>query len=129
MRRSRIVVAAALAAGLIMLTGCGGYMEYMARSAKPNINAHTQTQYVSNNYQVLGTVRAVGEGTTVLGVYVAGKDGAGLLWDAAQLRYQGNFTGIKDVMAWSEYQGVLPPLFCQIKTTYVGTVVREGGGQ
>jgi len=129
MRKSKVVLAVALAAGLLMLTGCGGYMEYMARSAKPNINACTETQYVSNNYQVLGTVRAVGEGRTVLGVYVAGKDGSGLLWDAAQLRYQGNFTGIKDVMAWSEYQGVLPPIFCQIKTTYVGTVVREKAAQ
>ena len=78
---------------------------------------------------MLGTVRAEGEGICVLGVYMAGKDGTGLLWDVAQLRFQNNFTGIKDVMAWSEYQGVLPPIFCQIKTTYVGTVVRETRGQ
>lgn len=125
MRLLRVVLCIGAIGCLLVLAGCDSYLEYATRSAKPNINANTVAQYTSMNYEVLGTVRAVAEGTCVLGVYASGKDGEGLLWEQAQMTYQGNFTGIKDIMAWTEYQAVLPPLVCNFKTHYSGTVVRE----
>ncbi|MFP4056953.1 MAG: hypothetical protein ACLF0G_08795 [Candidatus Brocadiia bacterium] len=114
----------------LLLSGCGmGYMEYMQRTCSPNINSCTSTRYHSqNNYQVLGTVEAQGEATCILGLVVQGKMGQGMLWDQAQSRYAGGFTGIKDICAVNEFQGILPPIYAQIRTTYVGTVVREAAG-
>jgi len=34
-------------------------------------------------------------------------------------------TGIKDINVSYEYQSVLPPIFSEMKTTYVGTAVHE----
>lgn len=109
----------------VALAGCGGYPEYLGWGAKPNVNGITQTQYQSSNYEVIGPVRATGEGICILGLYAGGKDGQGLLWEQAQLMTQGNFTGIKDVAAWTEYESILAPVVCKYKTTYIGTVVRE----
>jgi len=124
MRRPGLTVGFVAVAALVLAAGCAG-PEFYQRSHKPNLNAATQTQYMSSNYEVLGLVRVVGEGICILGVYAGGRDGEGLLWEQAQMLHAGNFTGIKDIAAWSEWQAILPPLMSQIKTTYIGTVVRE----
>lgn len=128
MRTLRVALGVAAAVALLGLSGCAGYPEYLGWGAKPNIQSHTQTEYQSTNYEVVGVVRATGEGTCILGVYAGGKDGQGLLWEQATIMTQGNFTGIKDIAAWTEYESILAPLVCKFKTTYIGTVVRERRG-
>jgi len=116
-----------LAVGLlVLLTGCSGYMEYLQRSCNPNVNSCTSTRYhAQNNYQVLGVVEAEGEATCILGLVVEGEQGQGLLWRRARERFADRFTGIKDICAVNEFQGILPPIYARIKTTYIGTAVRE----
>jgi hypothetical protein len=113
---------------LVVLAGCGGYPEYLQWGAKPNLHATTNTEYQSTNYETVGVVRATGEGSCILGLYASGKDGQGLLWEQAQMMTQGNFTGVKDIAAYTEYKAILPPIVCEYKTTYIGTVVRERRG-
>ncbi len=125
---ARKILVLGLVAGLmVMMTGCMGYLEYLDRTMKPNLNSFTATEYrAQNNYEVLGTVTGNVEAIEVLGVYVGGTDGQAVLWEEATKRYSGQkFTGIKDICASKQFIGVLPPVFSQIKTTYYGTVVRE----
>jgi len=124
----RVVLCVLAIGAMVALTGCGGYPEYLAWGAKPNIHATTTANYQTSNYEIVGVVRATGEGTCILGLYAAGKDGQGLLWEQAQMTTQGNFTGIKDIAAYTEYKAILPPLVCDYKTTYIGTVIRERRG-
>ena len=127
MRKSRLVVSCLLLFSLAFLTGCAGYMEYLDRSYKANLNSFTRTDYTAGPYQVLGPVRAHVESLCVLTVYVEGKDGQGALWREAQEKYPGQVTGIKDVCVETEWSGVLPPVFSRIRTTYYGIAVRETG--
>ncbi|MBM4032877.1 MAG: hypothetical protein FJ291_13965, partial [Planctomycetes bacterium] len=92
MRRPGLTVGFVAVAALVLAAGCAG-PEFYQRSHKPNLNAATQTQYMSSNYEVLGLVRVVGEGICILGVYAGGRDGEGLLWEQAQMLHAGNFTG------------------------------------
>ncbi len=124
MRTWRVALCLVAVGALVALTGCG-YPEYLGWGGKYNVQAFTQTQYQSTNYEVVGVVRATGEGTCILGVYAGGKDGQGLLWEQASTMSQGNFSGVKDIAAWTEYESILAPLVCKFKTTYIGTVVRE----
>ncbi|MBM4039258.1 MAG: hypothetical protein FJ290_12160 [Planctomycetes bacterium] len=125
MRLWRVAFCVVAIGSLVALAGCGGYPEYLSWGAKPNLHATTSTEYQATNYEIVGVVRATGEGTCILGLYAAGKDGQGLLWEQAQMMTQGNFTGIKDIAAYTEYKAILPPVVCEFKTTYIGTVVRE----
>lgn len=109
-----------------LMTGCMGYFEFMNRSSQPSmIQAQTMARYESTNYEVLGVVTAKGESKCVLGVLVEGIEGEGLLWNAAKSEYGDRVTGIKDINVSYEYQSILPPIFSQITTTYVGTVIHE----
>jgi len=115
-----------IAASLLMVSGCAGYLEYLDRSARPGINATTTvTRYEATDYDVLGIVSAKGESRCILGIIVEGTEGEALLWDAAKSKFGNQVTGIKDINKTYEYQSVLPPIFCEIKTTYVGTAVHE----
>ena len=107
-----------------LMSGCAGYMEYMQRSMAPNINSATVTEYGSEEYTVLGPVEAVGESKCILGVYITGEDGQGLLMRAAKQAFP-NATGVKDVSAVKNYEGVLPPVYATITTTYYGVAVQE----
>lgn len=110
---------------LMVLSGCG-YGEYMRRSSIPTVNAtQTVTRYDAKNYDVLGLVRAQGNSRCVLGIIVEGTEGEALLWDAAQHQFGDRVTGLKDINISYEYQSILPPIFSEIKTTYVGTAVHE----
>lgn len=110
---------------LLVVSGCG-YGEYMRRSSIPTVNAtQTVTRYDSKNYDVLGLVRAQGNSRCVLGIIVEGTEGEALLWDAAQIQFGDRVTGIKDINISYDYQSILPPIFSEIKTTYVGTAVHE----
>ncbi|MDZ7831704.1 MAG: hypothetical protein U5L07_08120 [Desulfobacterales bacterium] len=115
-----------IAVSLLMVSGCAGYMEYLSRSSRPGINAtSTVTRYESTDYDVLGIVSAKGESRCILGIIVEGTEGEALLWDAAKSQFGDRVTGVKDINKSYEYQSVLPPIFCEIKTTYVGTAVHE----
>jgi len=108
------------------LTGCMGYFEFVNRSTQPNIiQTQTMTRYQSTNYEVLGVVVATGESKCVLGVIVEGAEGQGLLWNAAKSQFGDRVTAIKDINISYEYQSILPPIFSEITTTYVGTAIRE----
>ncbi|MBC2715001.1 MAG: hypothetical protein HF978_06790 [Desulfobacteraceae bacterium] len=110
---------------LLVVSGCG-YGEYMKRSSNPTVNAtHTVTRYDSKDYDVLGLVRAEGESRCVLGIIVEGTEGEALLWDAAISQFGDRVTGIKDINISYDYQSILPPIFSEIKSTYVGTAVHE----
>jgi len=111
---------------LLMLAGCGGYMEYMNRSPQPtDNNTNLMTRYTSSDYDVLGVVEAEGESRCLVGIIVEGTEGEGLLWKKAKEEYGKQVTGIKDISKWYEYEGVLSPIFSEIKTTYIGTAVHE----
>jgi len=124
--RFRIVCVCFLAVALLSATGCAGYMEYLKKSPGPGIRAtQTVTRYESTNYDVLGIVRAEGKSRCVLGIIVEGTEGEALLWDEAINKFGDRVTGFKDVNVAYEYQSILPPIFCEIQTTYVGTAVHE----
>jgi hypothetical protein len=110
----------------LLTTGCMGYFEFMNRSSRPTmIQTETMARYESSNYEVLGVVTARGESKCVLGVLVEGEEGEGLLWSVAKSEYGDRMTGIKDINVSYEYQSILPPIFSQITTTYVGTAIHE----
>jgi hypothetical protein len=109
-----------------MLSGCTGYIEYMKRSPGSNSRqTRTVTQYDSNAYEVLGVVSARGTSKCVLGFIVEGEEGEGLLWSSAKSEFGDRVTGIKDINASYVYQSILPPIFSEITTTYVGTAIHE----
>jgi len=120
----RVVKVLALIACVGMLAGCMGWPIYMDRTAKPNLNAASDTRYEVTNYAVLGPVTAEVESLCVLGVYVRGEDGQGCLMRAALQKYN-NCTGIKHVCAVKTYEGILPPVYCKIQTTYMGVAVTD----
>ena len=110
---------------LMVVSGCG-YGEYLRRAKGPGSNAtQTVTRYDAKDYDVLGVVRAEGNSRCILGIIVEGTEGEGLLWDVAQVQFGDRVTGIKDINISYDYQSVLPPIFSEIKTTYVGTAVHE----
>jgi hypothetical protein len=110
---------------LTVVSGCG-YGEYLRRGKGPGSNAtQTVTRYDAKNYDVLGVVRAEGNSRCILGIIVEGTEGEALLWDMAQHLFGDRVTGIKDINVSYEYQSVLPPIFSEMKTTYVGTAVHE----
>ena len=110
---------------LMVVSGCG-YGEYMRRSTNPTINAtQTVTRYDSKNYDVLGLVRAEGNSRCVLGIIVEGTEGEALLWDAAINQFGDRVTGIKDINISYDYQSILPPIFSERNSIYVGTAVHE----
>jgi len=114
--------------GLILLsfTGCVGYMEYMQRSPlQNNRQTQTMTRYESTGYEILGVVTAKGESKCVLGIIVEGEEGEGLLWNAAKSEFGDRVTGIKDINISYEYQSILPPVFSEVTTTYIGTAIHE----
>ena len=125
MKVTRVAASLAVAVAVVALSGCAGYSEYMWRSAKPNLNSYTKTQYQPNSYEVLGTVKAETQMLEVVGVYIGGTDGQGILWAHAKEKYGDRCTGIKDITATSEVIAVLPPIFSRIDTTYYGTAVQE----
>jgi hypothetical protein len=111
---------------LFALSGCAGYIEYMKRSPGSNSRqTQTVTRYESNSYEVLGVVTARGESKCVLGIIVEGEEGEGLLWSSARSEFGDRMTGIKDINVSYEYQSILPPIFSEITTTYVGTAIHE----
>ena len=111
---------------VLTLSGCPGYIEYMKRSPGPNSRqTQTVTRYESTSYEVLGVVTARGESKCVLGIIVEGLEGEGLLWSVAKSEFGDRVTGIKDINVSYEYQGILPPIFSEITTTYVGTAIHE----
>lgn len=111
---------------LLMLAGCSGYMEYLNRSPRPtDNNTNLMTRYTSSDYDVLGVVEAEGESRCLVGIIVEGTEGEGLLWKKAKEEYGKRVTGIKDIGKWYEYEGILSPIFSEIKTTYIGTAVHE----
>ncbi len=121
----RWVCAGLIITALMVVSGCG-YGEYMQRAKGPGLNAtQTVTRYDSKNYDVLGLVRAQGNSRCILGLVVEGTEGEGLLWDAAKSQFGDRVTGIKDINISYDYQSILPPIFSEIKTTYVGTAVHE----
>jgi hypothetical protein len=110
---------------VMIISGCG-YGEYLKRAKGPGSNAtQTVTRYSAKDYDVLGIVRAEGISRCVLGIIIEGSEGEGLLWDVAQVQFGDRVTGIKDINISYDYQSVLPPIFSEIKTTYVGTAVHE----
>lgn len=122
----KLFIVGCISASLLVVSGCAGYMEYVNRSTKPGINATTTvTRYESTNYEVLGIVSAKGESRCILGIVVEGTEGEALLWETAKNQFGDQVTGIKDINKTYEYQSILAPLFCEIKTTYVGTAVNE----
>jgi hypothetical protein len=111
----------------VCLMGCAlGHYEYMYRTIKPPVNAFTETKYTADaqSYKVLGTVKAEGRSTTVLGMVVDGKEGTGLLWEEAQDKYGDKLDGIKDINAISTYKAILPPIYGEIVTTYYGKAIQ-----
>jgi hypothetical protein len=98
----------------------------MKRSPGSNSRqTQTVTRYESTSYEVLGVVTARGESKCVLGIMVEGLEGEGLLWSVAKSEFGDRVTGIKDINVSYEYQGILPPIFSEITTTYVGTAIHE----
>ncbi len=123
---SRLSIWSAALLFVLAVPGCAGYIEYMKRSPGPNIwQTQTVTRYESTHYEVLGVVTATGTSKCVLGILVEGEEGEGLLWAAAKSEFGDRFTGLKDITVSYEYQSILPPIFSQITTTYVGTAVCE----
>lgn len=121
----RTIVAAAILSMVLVVSGCG-YGEYMQRSSIPTLNAtQTVTRYDAKAYDVLGLVRAEGNSRCILGIVVEGVEGEALLWDAAKSQFGDRVTGIKDINISYDYQSILPPIFSEITTTYVGTAVHE----
>jgi hypothetical protein len=128
MKKSLIRICSFFLMGLIFLafTGCIGYIEYMKRSpGSDSRQTQTVTRYESNSYEVLGVVTARGASKCVLGIIVEGEEGEGLLWSAAKSEFGDRVTGVKDINVSYEYQGILPPIFSEITTTYVGTAIHE----
>jgi hypothetical protein len=115
-----------LSLSVLMLSGCAGYIEYMKRSPGQNgRQTQTVTRYESNSYEVLGVVTAKGSSKCVLGIIVEGEEGEGLLWTAAKSEFGDRVTGVKDINVSFEYQSILPPIFSEVTSTYVGTAVHE----
>lgn len=119
-------IAMVLFAVVAMMSGCAaGWQEYMSRTQVPNINSVSTTRYVSEDYEVLGPVEATGSSKSILGMVVEGKDGQGLLMKEAMDEYRGECTGIKDITAYKEYNAILPIIFNEINTTYMGVAIKE----
>jgi hypothetical protein len=111
---------------VLMFSGCAGYIEYMKRSPRTNsLQTQTVTRYESTSYEVLGVVTARGTSKCILGIIVEGEEGEGLLWGSAKSEFGDRVTGVKDINVSYEYQSILPPIFSEITSTYVGTAVHE----
>jgi hypothetical protein len=128
MKHSMLTICALFLASLFvcLISGCAGYIEYMKRSPGSNSRqTQTVTRYESTSYEVLGVVMARGSSKCVLGILVEGEEGEGLLWSAARSEFGDRVTGIKDINVSYQYQSILPPIFSEITTMYVGTAIHE----
>lgn len=116
--------------GLMFMTGCAGWVEFVGRSIQPvNVNgAGTVTMYQAKDYEVLGRVSARSDSLCVLGgLLFTGKEGDALLWEEAVRKYGDKVTGLKDVINSYDYVGIsfFIPILCQVERTYMATAVRE----
>ncbi len=110
----------------LIISGCAvGHYEYLMRSKTDALNSKIVTRYEVKDYKILGPVRAQGRSVEVLAVYVEGKEGEALLWDAAREEYGSKVTGIKDIQVTYEYKAILPPIYSEVITTYTGIAVSE----
>jgi hypothetical protein len=61
----------------------------------------------------------------VLGIFVSGHEGEGLLWNDARSKYGDKCTGIKDIAAAGEWTSVFGPIYTERNTTYSGIAVQD----
>jgi hypothetical protein len=128
MKKLKLGICCLILIGLFVsvFSGCAGYIEYMKRSPRTNnLQTQTVTRYECTSYEVLGVVTARGESKCVMGIIVEGQEGEGLLWSAAKSEFGDRVTGVKDINVSYEYQSILPPIFSEITSTYVGTAIHE----
>jgi len=122
MRLGRIASISVALLAVMLLAGCASYPWY---GGSYRLKDTTQTRYESASYEVLGPVNASGRSVIILGIFVQGIEGEGLLWPAAKEKYGDKVTGIKDITAAGNYTGILPPIYVECLTTYTGTAVQE----
>ncbi len=114
-------------AGLLVLSvGCSGGVWVGADTLKSNMNSATVTQYRNEapNYEVLGTISADVQASSILGIVATGTDGQGALWERARQQYP-TATGLKDISQKNSFLNILWFVYTDVKTTYYATVVRE----
>jgi hypothetical protein len=107
---------------VVSLSGCASGPIY---GGQYYLNDFTQTKYQSDNYTVLGPVTAHGRAVMVLGVYVSGHEGEGLLWAEARNKYGDKVTGIKDMAAIGDWTSILWFVYAERLTTYSGIAIRD----
>jgi len=122
----KIVAFLGLVAVLVVSVGCQGGVWIGSDTLKANMNSGTVTQYRNEapNYEVLGTVSAKCQASSILGVVGPGTDGQGVLWEEAKRTYP-EATGLKDISQTNDFLNVLWFVYTDVKTTYFATVVRE----
>lgn len=122
MTTSKIISVATALTALVFLAGCAMGPNY---GGAYFLNDQTVTKYNSQNYTVLGPVTASGRAIMVLGVYVSGHEGEGLLWADARNKYGDKVTGIKDISAAGDWTSILGFVYAERLTTYSGIAVQE----
>lgn len=122
MKTSNWVAAGAAVMALLFMAGCVGGPIY---GGQYYLNDHTVTKYQHPTYTVLGPVTASGKALMVLGVYVSGHEGEGLLWADARSKYGDKVTGIKDISAAGDWTSILWFVYAERLTTYTGVAVQE----
>ena len=123
MTTSKFISVGAALMALVFLAGCTMGPNYGGAYL---LNDHTMTKYQVQNYTVLGPVAASGRAVWVLGLFVSGHEGEGLLWADARSKYGEKVTGIKDISATGDWLSILGFVYSERITAYSGIAVQEG---
>ncbi len=122
----KAIVCLGLIGAVVLTVGCQGGVWIGSDTLKSNMNSGTVTQYRNDapNYEVLGTVSADTQATSVLGIVGTGTAGQGVLWERARLQYP-EATGLKDISQKNDFINILWFIYTDVRTTYFATVVKE----
>ena len=123
MTTSKFISVSMALIAIVFLAGCASGPNY---GGAYFLNDQTVTKYHSQNYTVLGPVSASGRAVMVLGLFVSGHEGEGLLWTDARNKYGEKVTGIKDISAAGDWLSILGFFYAERMTTYSGIAVQEG---
>ncbi len=119
----RVIVLIGMVSLVMMMSGCATSMFERQTSLKLDPFSRTY-DYSSVDFEVLGQVEATGNSKVVMGMVTAGRDGYGLLMQAARKKYGTDVTTVMFIFSDYSYVGVLYPVVGRITTTYAGVAVK-----
>ena len=107
----------------LLATGCSTTM-FERQTGWKNDPFSRTIDYSSADFEVLGPVEAAGRSVVVMGLVTGGREGYGLLMEAARKKYGDDVTTVMFIFSSYYHTGVLYPVVGKISTKYMGTAVK-----